>query len=384
MWSFVRIRCYLRQIGNSYGHTMNERSQLKIQNMQSGLISSHEIKRMILHLMRDQGVRLDDIIEGSGVDASIIERSRYPIKPEQELALYSRIAELNNDPLLGVKIGSSMGIETYGLVGYGMLISDTFYDALKFGADYCQLLGWSSRMKIVQDTFKGRNLVGWEMEPSTVDMATIVFETEDSFVGFNNVFSAVLDGKPEYSLVTLAHECPPEVKAELVKVFGKNIIYNAASYRIMFSRDVLSGELPFSSIGQMALIREMCRDSVSRLRAGQDLVATVDRYLTLNLDKAPDVADAAKFFGMSERTFRRKLDGHNTKFRVILENVREREACRYLMASDMTVEAIALALGYSEARTFRVAFRKWTGLTPVGWREKSYQSRQVPVQQGHN
>ena len=39
-------------------------------------------------------------------------------------------------------------------------------------------------------------------------------------------------------------------------------------------------------------------------------------------------------------------------------------ATKYLSATDLTIEEIAVAMGFSEAANFRHAFRRWTKRTP--------------------
>src|SRR3546814_2226673 len=63
----------------------------------------------------------------------------------------------------------------------------------------------------------------------------------------------------------------------------------------------------------------------------------------------------------SDLKLRRLLRAEGANLATIRENVRRDKAVRLLTASHATVEAIAEALGYAEARSFTRAFRHWTG-----------------------
>ncbi|MCQ4438508.1 helix-turn-helix domain-containing protein, partial [Clostridioides difficile] len=58
------------------------------------------------------------------------------------------------------------------------------------------------------------------------------------------------------------------------------------------------------------------------------------------------------------------LDKDGLTFQSLLDDVRRDEAQRMLDDPELTVAAIAERLGYSEPRSFRHAYRRWTGRTP--------------------
>ena len=56
------------------------------------------------------------------------------------------------------------------------------------------------------------------------------------------------------------------------------------------------------------------------------------------------------------------------RFRQLLDGVRFRESAQLLEQSDLTVEQIALRLGYSSPANFSRAFRRWSGHAPGAYR----------------
>jgi AraC-like DNA-binding protein len=61
---------------------------------------------------------------------------------------------------------------------------------------------------------------------------------------------------------------------------------------------------------------------------------------------------------------RRRLEKDGITFQSLLDDVRRQEAVRLLDEPTLSVAAIAERLGYSEPRSFRHAYRRWTGKTP--------------------
>jgi AraC-like DNA-binding protein len=58
------------------------------------------------------------------------------------------------------------------------------------------------------------------------------------------------------------------------------------------------------------------------------------------------------------------------EFKALVDDTRRRFAVEYLKDSENTLTEIAFLLGYSEVSAFSRAFKRWTGITPVGYRRK--------------
>ena len=74
-------------------------------------------------------------------------------------------------------------------------------------------------------------------------------------------------------------------------------------------------------------------------------------------------AIAEKLF-LTPRTLHRRLKEESTSFRLIVNTARRDLAERYLREERMTITEIAFLLGYSDAKTFHRAFKRWTGHSP--------------------
>ena len=54
---------------------------------------------------------------------------------------------------------------------------------------------------------------------------------------------------------------------------------------------------------------------------------------------------------------------------LIKDAIRKDASVYYLSKPDLSIDEIALLMGFSEASSFHRAFKKWTGVTPGAWRE---------------
>jgi AraC-like DNA-binding protein len=76
----------------------------------------------------------------------------------------------------------------------------------------------------------------------------------------------------------------------------------------------------------------------------------------------------AKQMQMSERTLKRRLAEHGTTFSALRSDVLLQRALR-LLNKALSLSEVAARLGYTDAPNFTRAFRKWTGMSPLAYRE---------------
>ncbi|WP_156508573.1 AraC family transcriptional regulator, partial [Oleiphilus sp. HI0132] len=71
-------------------------------------------------------------------------------------------------------------------------------------------------------------------------------------------------------------------------------------------------------------------------------------------------------------TLYRKLKKEQVSFQSLVEEVRQREAERYLKENKVSISEVAFLLGFSELSAFSRAFKRWTGESPAKFRAKSF------------
>ena len=79
---------------------------------------------------------------------------------------------------------------------------------------------------------------------------------------------------------------------------------------------------------------------------------------------------AARDFGMSTRTFQRKLAESEVSYFDVRNRVRSVIARCMLAETDVPITSIALLLGYSETSAFSRGFMIQVGETPVDFRKR--------------
>ena len=71
---------------------------------------------------------------------------------------------------------------------------------------------------------------------------------------------------------------------------------------------------------------------------------------------------------MSAPTLRRKLRREGTTFQALKDEARSEAACLALDRPELSIQEVALQLGFTDPSAFHRAFRKWSGQTPGQYR----------------
>ena len=135
----------------------------------------------------------------------------------------------------------------------------------------------------------------------------------------------------------------------------------------MKSIEAAEGETEFA-LRLGALLQALCRCEKAEL-SGEPVSAMVV-YINANFASIRNISQIAERFYISKfhlcRVFKEAM-----KITVIdyLNQVRIRNACRYLRSSDKDVGEIALLCGFRDAAYFSNVFKKITGTPPSAYRK---------------
>ena len=86
-------------------------------------------------------------------------------------------------------------------------------------------------------------------------------------------------------------------------------------------------------------------------------------------DGLPVLEEASAYLGLTQQTLRRRLRQEGYTFIQLKADTRRDVAIYYIKQSDLSVEEIAMKLGFSDASTFIRSFKKWAGVTPLVYRK---------------
>jgi AraC-like DNA-binding protein len=163
----------------------------------------------------------------------------------------------------------------------------------------------------------------------------------------------------------------PSDPAAYAGVLGAPIRYRQPRNQLLFDARWLDHRPSLGNALTYEAVLEVCDRFVDELQQRAGIVGSVRHLLLTNLMQNLSLDEVARKLAMSVRTLRRRLADHGASYRQITDELRRDVAINYLRDTDMTVEDIGYALGFSDAANFRQAFRRWTSMTPQQFRTTS-------------
>ena len=151
--------------------------------------------------------------------------------------------------------------------------------------------------------------------------------------------------------------------------------YNA----ILFPASHLERPVPsFDCLLHQRLEQELS-ESLRSKELELDLSKSVKAWISASLCRSAsiDIQDAASDFGMSVRSFQRKLSDVDLSYGDLRNSVRTEIAKAMLAFTERAISEIAIDLGYSETSAFSRSFKSFTGTPPAKFRDAAARVRAI-------
>lgn len=333
-----------------------------------GLLNNFELRLMLRELVNSQGMPLDQLLAGLELPVDFLQRPGLRLTLPQEMSLYTRVATHNRDPMLGFRVGARLAAANYGILGYAALGAASVNDALQLLTEFAPLISWASHNQLTTERFEGGDCRCLTLHPAASDRDAAVLEIDSTVASLQRMFNDLAGDPWRFAAIELQREDTGLDHGWLEGWFGCPIYFGRTRNALLLPLDAAEFLLPHPQPEYSGLFRELCRESMASLVEGEGMLDTVRGMVREARGKPPSLAQAAEHFGISARSLRRRLAGLGLTYQALLDEERFALARQYLLSTQMTVEAVAGQLGYSDARSFRTAFRRWSGVTPQVYR----------------
>ncbi len=306
---------------------------------------------------------IDDaaLLEGTGLEARAVASPTIHVNRNQEQRCFRNLLRHSESPSIGLAIGGRLHVSTLGLAGYAMLISDSVMQAFGCMSQFPLFMGlyFDVRARAASDGMTV-SIGRYNGEPD--------IETYQADMCLSSLRLIVSDlvGRPVWpSEVHLARRTP-HYAADYAQHYGCRVRFNASEDALVFTAvsgmetPRLANEVSFNALHRQCEVLE--REWAASI--GTRFADRAKELMGRDLARFKSMTALAGALHMTERTLRRRLEKDGLSFQALLDDVRHQTAILLLDDDALTVAAVAERLGYSEPRSFRHAFRRWTGRAP--------------------
>lgn len=272
-------------------------------------------------------------------------------------------AQALQDPLLGLHLGQTIQPSHLGALGYALLACDNLGAALMRIQRYHRLM--HDINPITYHHTDTHVELRWGM---AMGRPGALFD--ETGVTAIVQFAQGLCGRPlpidELDFVNP----PPKDSAPYDAFFGCKVRFGQSLTRLSLRLDCLQWPLRQHDPHLLKLMDEQVQASLDALPSSGDLVEQTRRALRyLAPQGVPELDRVASELRLSPRVLYRRLAAQGHQFRDLREQTLEHTAKSHLQEGRLPMSDIALLLGYSEQSAFTRAFKRWTGLSPLQWRQ---------------
>jgi AraC-like DNA-binding protein len=294
--------------------------------------------------------------------AALADGPRVPVQRAHETL--EHWVRASADPALGLKAGAAMYLGEAGVLDYAIHSAVTVREALRVARRHGHLVSDSLEPVLEVDG----NSAYIRLETSMRWPKVAADFTLSAWYSLH--VRALLVDAPAIEC-WFAYPEPADPREHRRVFAGARLRFGMPWYGFAFEARLADVELVG---GDRALHAMHCKHldvACSALQDERDFASRVRTLVGHELQRGrPTVGKVARRMQVSSRTVVRKLSREGTTFSAELDRLRHQRALGLLASDQVPVSAIAELLGFTSASVFHRAFRRWTGQTPIQYREQ--------------
>jgi AraC-like DNA-binding protein len=306
------------------------------------------------------------LFRDAGCDPALLNVAGARVPATAARQLWERAESATANPCLGLEAAQyAQGAASHAL-GYAWLASATLGEAIGRAVRFARLLGDGGAARLDDEPGGTRCTL---LFPDTTRRPP--FAHQDALLGSLVRMCRLTYGESFAPLEVTVARSRPQCARRFEQWFRAPIRWEAACASVLLRREDLAAPLPTWNPEIAAANERLIIEYLARIDRA-DVVMRVKRLLIDRLAARPPAQDRiAGELALSPRTLQRRLAQAGTSFAQLLEETRRELALAHLRGGEHSVARIAHLLGFTEVSSFNRAFRRWTGLTPSGFRRAS-------------
>ena len=287
------------------------------------------------------GASIPEILDKCGIPRQMLDDPDATIERDTFIRMMLLIMTQTQDEFLGFGQGRKSKPGTFSMMAHAVINCPNLGAAVERGIRFYDLFELSLQSRIERDGDVARLVVvadpRLDFREVTLDYSDVRNDEEHRFL----------------------FDCPIEYMAD----------QNAVTFRADFL------ELPL--VQNELSLSKFLKDSLAQIFDGNihnvGLPAQIRAIISNEYGNSfPDFTEICGKLNMTPQTLRRRLKEANTSYQEIKDAIRKDASVYYLSKPDLSIDEIALLMGFSEASSFHRAFKKWTGKTPSNFRREHF------------
>jgi AraC-like DNA-binding protein len=286
------------------------------------------------------------------------------------MALLTALVHRTGDRSIGLRAGASVERGDFAALEYAASSCANLREAILCVSRYMCLLNEAAEIGMTERgdraIWRYRTTDGIPQPPEANDFVIA------SAITFARMYADVPDASDVPGPLIEVHLTHAEATdpAGYARIFATEVKLGMPENACVFDRSSLEAPMRSANAKFHVAFEAHARELAERLRGRQGVASRVREVVLAQLRSGNfSMASVARSLGLSVATLRRRLEAEGTSHSEILDRVRYDLAKAYLSDPSLSIREIAFLLGYSHAKGFYNAFKRWTdGASPAEYR----------------
>ena len=267
-------------------------------------------------------------------------------------------------PGFSVRVGQQMKMEDYGVLGLSWKTCSRAGEIFERCERYFHLLSNTYVFKVENEgevsnihLFRDAHRRGVELSNEATFSATVV------------VLKAITETDIAPIKVSFKHAPAKDLKS-YHEAFQCPLLFNQNQNTISYKKTDLDTRTSKADTSIHHFLMERVEEEtkgieISALKIASDVEKLIKDALPSGI---PNILQIGEHIGMSSRTLNRRLAENGITFRELVKQTQEKISIDLLKNTSNTISEIAFQTGFSEQSAFSRAFKRWTGKSPLEYR----------------
>lgn len=323
----------------------------------------------VMRALSELGVDIKLLLAGSGLSPAEASNAQTRISVHQFIVVCRNAGRLSPEAGWAALVGGGMRLTDYGMYGYALACAESMRGACELAVRYHGLA-----TPVIRIAFEVEHDVASWVLP-TLDEAALPDVDTDLFRALlemqlgthvsltKHVMGAwCMPARANFALPR------PRYAGLLERVLECTVAFDQPRTQVDYPAEWLDRTPQFANPIAATQVSAACAKLLEDHKWSSGMSRRVYAELTRTPGRFPSIDEIAAGLCINARTLRRRLNEEGTTYLELLASLRQALAVDYLSTSFLEVDDIAAALGFSDAASFRHAFKRWTGRTPNEYR----------------
>ncbi len=339
------------------------KAKTNLLHMNAGMVTAITPRFLIEECDR-RGISREQLMNEAGISQECLQKASGGIPVEKMYVLWESIFRLTKDQMFALHAAEKVPFGTFRLLDYMFAASSTTREAL---ARASKSFGTMNNAFLMLLRLRGsfaylelHNLRG----PQNIPRPYIEYIFTNYLMRLR--FATQTECRPAEVHVTYA-ELP--LTNEYARIFGAPFRFHQAINCMVFPGHLMEIRHPLADPELCELLDAHAQRKLQQASCAKHPLANIHDALAHNLEMGNvTLACLSRQLAKSCRSLQREIQENGLTFRELLDNVRQQRALVLLRERDLPITEVAFRLHFSDSSSFCRAFQRWTGQSPLQYR----------------